>query len=268
MIAPNWIAAELSFTGLRIWLMRDSEVIEAISKAGVTAARLSETLATQPNLPIIVADLTGQLGQSKPTRVPANAKLQAEAITVGTRQIHLAQGVQQPNPAGIMHGQTGYIAGILAALPQFDGVICILGAHSFWVRISAGEICYFQGYLTGDLLGHIGGTNLPENAAKQPEFISTLDDSLSRPHRAYGHLLNLRGEATAELAGALIGLELADAKSYWLGETVMVIGSPPLTSLYATALRHQGVTVHEADGDATLLAGLHSLRQTPTGTIH
>lgn len=252
MPKPDWIAAEFSFTGLRIWLMQGAEAVETqMHKA--TAKTLPDILARLPQIPIVMADLTGKLAQGQTARVPQNVKLQTQVIHLGGHDIHLVRGVTQTTPPAHMHGQTAYVAGILAALPQFDGVICVTGVHSFWVRISAGEICYFQGYMTGDLLEHIGGTELPD-PANEPQFISALDESLSRPQRAYGHLLNNSGAA---LAGSLLGLELADAKTYWLGETVMVTGGA-LSPLYAEALRHQGVTVHNADSDAALLAGLHS----------
>lgn len=255
MSSPDWIAAEFSFAGLHIWLMQGAEEVESQTHQ-TTIDRLPEFLGALPQLPIIMADLTGHLGQGEPVQVPHNAKLQTHLINLGGRDIYLVRGAVQNTPPAFMHGQTAYIAGLLAAVPQFDGVICVTGAHSFWVRISAGEICYFQGYMTGDLLDHINGSNLPENAAVQPEFQSALDEAISRPQRAYGHLLHQRGGA---LAGSLIGLELADAKSYWLGENVIVTGATALSPLYAEALRRQGVTVHDADSQSTLLAGLRSV---------
>lgn len=49
-----------------------------------------------------------------------------------------------------MRGEEIQIAGYLAEKPDFDGVICLPGTHTKWVRISAGEIVGFATFLTGE----------------------------------------------------------------------------------------------------------------------
>jgi 2-dehydro-3-deoxygalactonokinase len=58
----------------------------------------------------------------------------------------------------------------------------------------------------------------------------------------------------------LIGLELAGARPYWLGQDVALIGAPKLSAIYAAALAAQGVTARVADGAAMTRAGLAAAR--------
>ena len=43
------------------------------------------------------------------------------------------------------------LAGFLAHVPDFDGVLCLPGTHTKWVHISAGEIVSFSSFMTGEL---------------------------------------------------------------------------------------------------------------------
>ncbi|MDO5706015.1 MAG: 2-dehydro-3-deoxygalactonokinase, partial [Paracoccus sp. (in: a-proteobacteria)] len=147
------------------------------------------------------------------------------------------------------------------ASPGFDGVICQPGATTTWARISAQEICHFACFPTGDLLDHLS----PRNGGTTGDtgFDAALDAALAQPHRAYGRLATTTSRA--ELAGLLIGLELAAAKPYWLGERVVVLGDPALMPLYARALTTQGVQAATGNAEAALLAGLYAAFQTVAG---
>jgi 2-dehydro-3-deoxygalactonokinase len=64
----------------------------------------------------------------------------------------------------------------------------------------------------------------------------------------------------ARLSGALIGAELAATRPYWLGQDVVVAGTPVLTELYVRALSQQGVRARVIDGTRLALAGLARIR--------
>lgn len=276
MSAANWIAAEYDGKRLRIWSMQGAEISARQELPCGSRSALIEALQDRSGLPVLLADLTGEFSVGG-AAAPAPVNLQVTRDTGSALQIWVAQGVTQTTPNAVLHGQTAAIAGLLAAEPQFDGVICLPGRQSHWVRISAGEICHFQGYLTGELLEQLSGATGLTDAATDPDaFIAALEDALSRPHRAYGRLLALRGATGAgasQLAGLLIGCELADAKPYWLGEMVAVTGHAPLADLYSVALARQGVSVQRPEPDAALLAGLHGAWKTlaevsPKGRLH
>lgn len=265
MSAANWIAAEYDGKLLRSWSMLGASVAEqGLVMCGDLPA-LARELQKLPDLPILLADMSGSLPTGDCPAVPAPSGLVLERGSAGDRPVWLAQGVSQAEPRARLFGQTALVAGLLAADPQFDGVICSTGRHSHWIRISANEICHFHGYMSGELMEWIGGEGTDAGIAVPDDFLQAVDDALSRPHRAHGRFLSLKGATgaeTAELAGLLIGCELADAKPYWLGETVAVTGDSPLAEFYALALERQGVWVRRPDRDAALLAGLYGAWKT------
>ena len=65
------------------------------------------------------------------------------------------------------------------------------------------------------------------------------------------------GQSRAALSGMLIGLELAAARPYWLGQAVVLIGAPKMVALYRTALSHLGAMVLP---DTTHDVTLHGLQ--------
>lgn len=261
MSAANWIAAEYDGKSLRSWSMQGPTPAGQDRCACVGIPGLADALQAFPDLPVLLADMSGTYPARDFAAAPTSAKLTMVNATAGERPFRIARGVTQAEPAARLHGQTALVAGLLAADPQFDGVICITGRHSHWIRVSAQEICHFHGYLSGELMEWIAGDCANAAIAEPDIFLSALDDALSRPHRAHGRLLALRGamgSGAAQLAGLLIGCELADAKPYWLGETVAICGNGPLAGLYALAVERQGGAVLRPDHDAALLAGLHA----------
>ncbi len=191
--------------------------------------------------------------------------------------VYIAPGLKQVQPADVMRGEETQIAGALALHPGFDGVMCLPGTHSKWAQISAGEVVSFQTYLTGELfallsehsvLRHgMAGTGWDDAA-----FDAGLSAALSRPDRIGAQLFTLRAEgllaglspdsARARLSGLLIGVELAAAKPYWLGQAVTLIGAEALCRSYARALAAQGVEARTLPATECTLAGLASLART------
>lgn len=268
MSTANWIAAEYDGKILRNWSMRGPEVIGQDQCACDDASGFTGALQALPELPVLLADLSGTCPAGDFAAAPVPATLTLVNASAGERAVRIAQGVTQPEPEARLYGQTALVAGLVAADPQFDGVICVAGRHSHWIRVSAQEICHFHGYLSGELMNWIASDCAQAGIAEPDIFLSALGDALSRPHRAHGRLLALRGATgpgAAEIAGLLIGCELADAKAYWLGETVAVTVNGPLGELYALALERQGVAVRRPDHDAALLAGLHAAWKTQPG---
>ena len=205
---------------------------------------------------------------------PTDEAAMTPAPTADPRiEVLIAPGLSQDRPADVMRGAETLIAGALNLMPGFDGVICHPGTHAKWVHISAGEVVSFQTFLTGELfdllstrsvLHHYMAEGWDEDA-----FDAAVADALSRPERFSARLFSLRAEgllhdlpgatAKARLSGLLIGLELAGAKPYWLGQQLIVLGAPRLSALYARALAAQGATPRTLDATACTLAGLSHL---------
>jgi 2-dehydro-3-deoxygalactonokinase len=66
--------------------------------------------------------------------------------------------------------------------------------------------------------------------------------------------------ARSRLSGLMIGLELAAAKPYWLGQRIALIGAEALSTRYASALTAQGAVSESLDATACTLAGLAAAR--------
>lgn len=149
--------------------------------------------------------------------------------------------VQSQPPATVSPEQALVLAGVLAAHPQFDGTVVLLGPQTLWAHLSAGELVSVLPSASGALLAALGltrGTGFAEAAA----------DCLSRPERA----LRLLTRPDTAL-GALIGADLAGAKPWWLGRIVLALG--PHAADYAEALAAQSVQAHCGDFHAALQAG-------------
>jgi len=188
--------------------------------------------------------------------------------------VRIAPGLSQSKPADVMRGEETQLAGALAVHPGFDGVFCLPGTHSKWVHVSAGEVVSFQTFMTGEMFSLLSTHSVLRHSLTtegwdDSAFDAGLSDAISRPDRIAARLFSLRAEgllhgmtapqARARLSGLLIGIELAGAKPYWLGQSVKLIGASNLSALYARALAAQGLQAERLDATACTLAGLSAL---------
>ena len=61
---------------------------------------------------------------------------------------------------------------------------------------------------------------------------------------------------------SLIGLELAGARPYWLGQDIRVVGAGGIAGAYRDALAAQGASVATVAGDGMVLRGLRAAYDT------
>ena len=285
----DWIAADWGTTNLRLWAMSGRKVVERRTSdqgMGVLAPDDFATVldqATQgwPAVPVVASGMVGSRqgwveAPYAPVPCPATPRMVAVPGDPGGRPVRIVCGIRQDSPADVMRGEETQIAGLLAMTPDFDGIACLPGTHTKWVRISAGEICNFKSLMTGELFALIAGQSVLRHSVggedcDQDAFIAALSDAMARPERGYGGLFQLRAEsllqglapavARARLSGTLIGWELAAAKPWWLGCDVTIIGAPALSSLYEQALRAQGVPAALMSVEDATLAGLAAAHQ-------
>ncbi|MFE3838946.1 2-dehydro-3-deoxygalactonokinase [Pseudogemmobacter sonorensis] len=297
---PDWIAIDWGTSNLRVWAIAASGAILARAGSDEGMARLSPDgfepallrliggwLGTRP-LPALACGMVGarQGWTEAAYRAIPCAPLDPAALTrAPTRDprldLRIAPGLSQDRPADVMRGEETQIAGALMLEPGFDGVVCLPGTHSKWAHVSAGEVVSFQTHMTGELfelvsrqsvLRHsLGADDAPH---REEAFLAAVSDAISRPERIGSRLFGIRAEgllhglapatARARLSGLLIGMELAAARPYWLGQPVALIGSSGLARAYATALAAQGAQTRSLDATACTLAGLTSLLATGT----
>nr|WP_204354579.1 2-dehydro-3-deoxygalactonokinase [Paracoccus saliphilus] len=285
----DWIAADWGTTNLRLWAMSGRKPAERrVQARGMGGLRpdefapvLAEATQGWPTVPVVACGMVGsRQGWVEAPYVAVPCPATPRMVTVpgqpGGRSVGIVCGVRQNSPADVMRGEETQIAGLLALSPEFDGIACLPGTHTKWVRISAGEICNFKSFMTGELFGLLAGQSVLRHSmggadGDMEAFRAAVSDAMARPERGFGGLFQIRAEtllagldpaiAKGRLSGTLIGWELAAARPWWLGCDVTIIGAPALSALYAGALEAQGVPAAlMSDEDATL-AGLFAAHQ-------
>ena len=283
-IQPEWIAVDWGTSNLRVWAMSGSDSVLAFRQSDQGMGRLDRAgfepalLALvadwiSPRTPIVACGMVGSRQgwtEAPYAAVPCAALQQARARPETDLNVQIIPGVKQETPADVMRGEETQIAGFLSLNPNWDGVICLPGTHTKWVHVSAEEIVSFQTAMTGDLFAAISGHSVLRHSVGEgwddAGFDQGLEDGLARPERLAARLFSLRAEgllhglsndtAKSRLSGLLIGVELAAAKPYWLGQQVAVIGEGALAGLYVKALASQAVVATQANADRVTLAGL------------
>lgn len=287
----TWIAVDWGTSNLRAWAM-GPEGILAQSESPKGMGKLSpdqfeaallevvEPWLEGPTLVLACGMVGARQGWSEAAyrAVPCTPTDPAGLTRVKTQNqrldVRIAPGLSQARPADVMRGEETQLAGALALYPGFDGVFCLPGTHSKWAQVSAGEVVSFQTYMTGELFALLSTQSVLRHSMgdgwDEAAFDEGLSEALSRPDRIAARLFSLRAEgllhgltpaaAKARLSGLLIGIELAGAKPYWLGQPVKLIGAASLAASYARALGTQGLTAETLDATACTLAGLSALR--------
>jgi 2-dehydro-3-deoxygalactonokinase len=290
---PDWIAVDWGTTHLRVTAMGAAgPLAEAASDDGMGSLAPDQFEAallaligpwlTAPTTPVIACGMVGSRqgwAEAKYRAVPCPPVDAAALTRVATKDprisVLIAPGLRQNTPADVMRGEETQIAGALALMPDFDGVLCLPGTHSKWAHISAGEVVSFQTFMTGELFALLAGQSVLRHSIAAEgfdaaAFDTAVSDALSRPERIAARLFTLRAEslltnaspiaARSRLSGLLIGIELAASKPYWLGQPVTLIGAPALCAHYAQALAQQGVIASTLAASDCTLAGLSKLK--------
>jgi 2-dehydro-3-deoxygalactonokinase len=290
-LQPKWVAVDWGTSNLRVWAMGpDGHVLAARqSDAGMASlprdgfedallVLISDWLESDAVLPVVACGMVGSRQgwvearyRTVPCSIAPMGALTAAPSKSAQIQVHVVPGIKQMDPADVMRGEETQIAGLLAENPNFDGVACLPGTHSKWVQISAGEVVSFCTYMTGELFALLSQHSVLRHsvAAKgwnETAFDAGLAEALARPEALARRLFALRAEALiadlspeaarARLSGLLIGVELAAAKPYWLGQNLAIIGAPEMSRMYQRALASVGAQASVTDAEHLTLAGL------------
>lgn len=298
-MSVDWVAVDWGTSNLRVWIMDAAgEVLaELTSDQGMSGLEpdafepvllelLQPYLGDAP-LPVICCGMVGAKQgwtEAPYVAVPAAPPGANGAVRAKTRdprlEVYIVPGMKQAKPADVMRGEETQIAGFLAEEPEFFGTLCLPGTHTKWVQVSAGEVVSFRTFMTGELFSMLSQSSVLRHGMQtegwsQEGFDRGVADGLASPEQISGRLFSLRAEgllndlhpseAKARLSGLLIGIELAGARGYWLGQDVALIGSADLTALYAQALGAQGVPVRDRPAQEMGLSGLKSAYRAVVG---
>ena len=287
------IAADWGTSNLRIWgIDHRGHVINTINNGkGMASLIPSEFepylislieswLPKEGNAkcPIIICGMAGakngwkEAAYLKAPCPPINKKKIIQVETDDQRiSVSIVPGIMQTSPPDVMRGEETQIAGYLSKNPDFDGIICLPGTHTKWAHISANEIVSFKTFMTGEIFLSLSErsilkTSVQSNDLDSASFLEAFEDTYSNPALLSSKLFGLRAADLLEntstkflkskLSGYLIGCELAGAKSYWLGQNIIMIGNNDLCILYQKALKKLGLNATIENTQNVTLNGL------------
>jgi len=287
------IAADWGTSNLRVWSMdHQGNVINSITNGkGMSSLEPSEFephlinlignwLPTEANAryPIIICGMAGaKTGWKEAAYLtapcpPINKEKIVKIETEDQRiSVSIIPGIMQKSPPDVMRGEETQIAGYLSKNPDFDGIICLPGTHTKWVHISAGEIVSFKTFMTGEIFLSLSERSILRSSVQSNDFDATsfleaFENVYTNPALLSAKLFGLRAADLLEnastkilksmLSGYLIGSELAGAKSYWLGQNIVMIGNNDLCVLYEKALKKLGLNTTIENAQNVTLNGL------------
>lgn len=201
---------------------------------------------------------------------------QAVQVPDAPRDVMILPGIKQLTPGNVMRGEETQLLGLLATQPDFNGVVCLPGTHSKWVKILDSRVERFTTCMTGELFGLLSRQSVLQHSFVDEgwdtqAFNSSLNEIIEAPERFASSLFSLRAdrllsdlssaEARGRLSGLLLGIELAATRHFWNNNPVVLIGDEVLCSRYKDALTLQSVSVELLDGETTTLTGLRTAFQ-------
>ena len=287
------IAADWGTSNLRVWgIDHQGKVINTITNGkGMSSLMPSEFephliglienwLPEEKNAkcPIIICGMAGAKTGWKEAaylKAPCPPINEEKIIQVETEDqrilVSIIPGIMQKSPPDVMRGEETQIAGYLSKNPNFDGIICLPGTHTKWVHISAGEIVSFKTFMTGEIFLSLSERSILKSSVQSNDFesapfLEAFEDTYSNPALLSSKLFGLRAADLLEntstkllkskLSGYLIGSELAGAKSYWLGQNIVMIGNDDLCILYQKTLKKLGLNATIENAQNVTLYGL------------
>ncbi|MDQ0346028.1 2-dehydro-3-deoxygalactonokinase [Ancylobacter vacuolatus] len=242
-----------------------------------------EALAIPEGVPVMMCGMVGsRAGWVEAAYVATPAGLdglteKAAHVPSARRLIRILPGLAQRGAEGadVMRGEETQLLPLLR--DGFEGLACLPGTHSKWVRVEAGAVGGFATFMTGELFHLLRSASIlapaVEGAAAvdpgSDAFAQGVQDGLAEPDMLGNRLFRLRAAwllegvapetALARLSGLLLGAELAGAARFGGRGPVALIASGPAASLYQVALALAGIaSVTTHDAEACVRAGLHA----------
>lgn len=286
-----WIGVDWGTTNLRLWIIdhNDRIVAEHSSEKGMSRLSsqefeptlldiISEYLPDGEKTDIVICGMAGaRQGWHEAPYVGVPARPSAlKFVTVPTKDprlhVSILPGLKVEHPADVMRGEETQIAGFLADVPEFDGILALPGTHTKWVRIQNGLVVTFKTIMTGELFSLLTNSSILKHSVQSgwdwSEFEGAVNVAFKNPGDVTAHLFSLRaenllqdtksGKLRARLSGYLIGQELAATHSIWNGLPITIISQTELSELYRRALSIAGSQAQMLDGAELALEGLRA----------
>ena len=292
-IRADWIAVDWGTSALRLWAIgAGGEVLAErhsdkgmgrLVPDGFEPALLEIAAQFLPQDRVTVVVICGMAGARQgwieaPYQDVPCPPAGRDAVTAPTSdpriRVRILPGVAQAAPPDVMRGEETQIAGLLAGCPGFDGLACLPGTHTKWVRLRDGRIEGFRTAMTGELFALLCDHSVLRHSIgpgwNAAAFAAAVAEAALRPEALTAALFSIRaaslvagmpGDAgRARLSGLLIGSEIAAMRALWQDRRVAVIGAEAISAHYATALTRLGVEFSLHSGAGLCLAGLLAAR--------
>ena len=287
----EWIAVDWGTSSLRVWIIgtdgqpfateASGQGVGTLQNGDFEAALLDliePYLIADTALPVICCGVVGSRQGwsdaaylSVPCAAPNGKTATRVACNDPRISVSILPGIKQITPPDVMCGEETQIAGFLQGNPDFAGVICLPGTHTKWVHISANEIVSFQTFMTGELFALLSKQSVLRHSVGNDgfdpsKFETAVAEAIDRPQVLASKLFGLHAgalvadldpvTARSRLSGLLIGVELAGARPYWLGQNVAIIADSAMAEPYRLGLAAQGVDAEIFDVASLTLNGL------------
>ena len=153
-------------------------------------------------------------------------------------RVRIIPGIKQPQPADVMRGEETQVAGYLWLNPNFEGLLCLPGTHSKWVRVESGQVRSFRTYMTGELYSLLSGQSVLRHSVdvaawQDSDFVGSLRETFAGGNDLTNRLFSVRSEsligdltpggANARLSGLLLGAELASMREWFPDRQIELI---------------------------------------------
>lgn len=299
-LEATWIAVDWGTSRLRAWAMSDRDAVLAAGESDRGMGRLSPPefegalleiispwLARGKRTEILVCGMAGarQGWHEAPYRnVPCEPVEPGSLVSVDTRDerldVRIVPGLSQAEPPDVMRGEETQLAGLLLAVPGFEGTVCLPGTHSKWVTIGSGKVERFCTFLTGELFALLAEHSILRHTVSgdgwdENDFAVAVREAAADPASVPGALFALRagpllgsaptGNLRSRLSGLLIGAEIAAVGGDLDQREIHIVGNGSVAASYATALDALGYKTVSHDAAELTRAGL-SLARTEQGT--
>ncbi len=288
MIVVDWGTTNLRVFSCRsdgtvLDRVQSSQGIKSVPTDGFPAvlSQLINKMGELDNLPIFVCGMAGARGgwlEAPYCQTPLALEGIAAKLTPlpGGLNGYLLPGAKTKSRDGtsdVMRGEEIQIFGGMLRLGIRNGVFCLPGTHSKWVRVRGGQIVDFATFMTGDVFQALAHSILSCNteAAHDPEaFELGLEASVQTDCGLLHQLFSARtrvldavlmpDQVSEYVSGLLIGHELTSAVAFRdPGETVVLIGAETLCRRYEEALTHFGVDSTFLESSAAVCSGVAAL---------